>query len=362
MTKEEILWRLDQESENVQYRELYECRPDAFERPIQTWEEFCSRFSEEEREGSIRTPSEAPTPIAGFLTEKEFFQKNADVDVSIIVNARCCPAFLHKLEFIKVIYVYKGNCSFFYKGKWFAMTEGNVCIVSPGIEQTVFSCGKEDIVMNLLLRRTTFTEAFAELLETESGGAITDFFWKMLMGRPGGEVMLFAGKPQQILEETILELYEEAVLQPVKSRLIIRGIMLSVFACILRWDEQDAVKLNEGRKAERPYPLPEYLEYMKQNMNAVSLASMAGAFFVSEGYLSRYIKKETGETFSHLLQKMRMKKAAELLINTECNIEKIIELIGYTDQSVFFRNFRRMYGMTPVTYRKKKRRINIFGI
>ena len=174
--------------------------------------------------------------------------------------------------------------------------------------------------------------------------------------------MLFAGKPQQILEETILELYEEAVLQPVKSRLIIRGIMLSVFACILRWDEQDAVKLNEGRKAERPYPLPEYLEYMKQNMNAVSLASMAGAFFVSEGYLSRYIKKETGETFSHLLQKMRMKKAAELLINTECNIEKIIELIGYTDQSVFFRNFRRMYGMTPVTYRKKKRRINIFGI
>lgn len=276
--------------------------------------------------------------------------------MSVVVNARYCPAFLHKLEFIKIIYVYRGECGFFYNGKRIEMTEGNVCIVAPGVEQAVFSCHDEDIVLNLLLRRSTFTEAFPELLESAEGGAIADFFWKMIRGRAGGEVMLFAGKPQPLLEESILELYEEASLQPVRSGLIMRSMMMAIFAYILRWDEQDAVSLESGRRRTGRYPLPQYLSYMKQNLEQVTLSSLAEAFSVSEGYLSRYIKKETGETFSHLLQAMRMRRAQELLVNTECNIEKIVGLTGYTDQSIFFRNFKAEYGMSPLTYRKKKRR------
>ena len=174
--------------------------------------------------------------------------------------------------------------------------------------------------------------------------------------------MLFDGKPQPLLEESVLELYEEAALQPVKSGLVMRSMMMAIFAYILRWDEQEVVNLGEGRKEKTRYPLPDYLSYMRQNLKNVTLPSMAAAFYVSEGYLSRYIKKETGDTFRHLLQKMRMKKATELLINTECNMEKIVELIGYTDQSIFFRNFKAEYGMTPVTYRKKKGRTNFLEL
>ena len=358
MTREEIFALLDQYSECELYEELYQNKPAAFERPIRSWEEFCARFLRGRGTEKIRPPKEAPTQIADFLTEEEYFAGQEQGDVSVVVNARYCPAFLHKLEFIKVIYVLRGQCGFFYKEKCIEMTAGNVCIVAPGVEQAVFSCRNEDIVLNLLLRRSTFTEAFPEFLESGEGGAIAAFFWKMIRSRPGGEVMLFDGKPQPLLEESVLELYEEAALQPVKSGLVMRSMMMAIFAYILRWDEQEVVNLGEGRKEKTRYPLPDYLSYMRQNLKNVTLPSMAAAFYVSEGYLSRYIKKETGDTFRHLLQKMRMKKAAELLINTECNMEKIVELIGYTDQSIFFRNFKAEYGMTPVTYRKKKGRTN----
>ena len=56
-----------------------------------------------------------------------------------------------------------GSCRFYIDGKWLRMTEGNACIVAPEVEQTVFSCADEDIVLNLLIRRSTFAESFWDL-------------------------------------------------------------------------------------------------------------------------------------------------------------------------------------------------------
>lgn len=353
MNREEFLQQFEPINENDLYRELYFYRPAAFEKPVESWEEFCSRFAGADGGDGRRLPSEPPTPIAAFLTEEEYFSREMWGEVNVIINARYCPAFLHKLEFIKIIYVFRGSCRFFIDRHWIKMTEGNACIVAPGVEQTVFSCADEDIVLNLLIRRSTFAESFWELLETNDGGSIADFFWKMLYHKPGGEVLLFSSSPDVLLEESVMELYEEAVLQPVKSRLVIKSMMMSIFAYIMRWDEKDVVRLK--KKGDRgQYPLARYLLYMKTHLDSVSLASLAREFYVSEGYLSRYFRRETGASFSHLLMEMKMKSAAELLLKTECNIEKIIALVGYTDQSNFYRNFKAIYGLTPLVYRKKK--------
>ena len=45
--------------------------------------------------------------------------------------------------------------------------DGGKCLYcGAGVEQTVFSCADEDIVLNLLIRRSTFAESFWELLES----------------------------------------------------------------------------------------------------------------------------------------------------------------------------------------------------
>lgn len=342
-------------SEGDLYRKLYFRNPQAFEKPVKGWEEFCDRIEEYEK---IELPMEPPTQIEGILTERDFFQVERDEEVSLVVNVRYCPAFLHELEFIKIVYVFRGQCRFFFEGKWTEMKEGNVCIVAPRVKQAVFSCHDEDIVLNLLLRRSTFVDAFPELLEVREGGLISDFFWRMLMGKDGGDVMLFDGEPQTLIEEGVMELYEEVLLQPVKSGLISRSIMLAIIACIMRWDERRAVPFGKKhRKGQETYALAQYVQYMKQNLSTVTLKHLASAFYVSEGYLSRYFKRETGETFSRMLLDMKMKRAARLLSGTECSIAKIIELIGYTDQSIFFRNFKATYGMTPSAYRKNHERI-----
>ena len=73
---------------------MYQENPAAYDSPIRSWEEFRGRFSTE-------IAKEAPTPVKGFLSEKEIFP-NEDVQVYCFKNVRFCPPFLHKLEFIKI--------------------------------------------------------------------------------------------------------------------------------------------------------------------------------------------------------------------------------------------------------------------
>lgn len=334
------------------YKKLYLRNPQAFERPVRNWEEFREHYWALEGSDKTDIPMQPPTVMAVSFMEEDFFPEESWGEITVISNAQYCPAFLHKLEFIKLIYVFRGSCRFYADGKWVKLSAGNACIVAPEVEQTIFSCADEDIVLNLLIRRSTFLESFWDLLETNDGGKIVDFFWKMLYHKPGGEILLLNSRPDILLEESVMELYEETYLQPVKSRLVMKSMMMSIFAYILRWDEGVVARI-KGQGEWREYPLARYLLYMNAHLDSVSLASLAGEFYMSEGYLSRYIRKETGMTFSHLLMDMRMKRATELLTNTECGIEKIISLIGYTDQSIFFRNFKQIYGMTPQTYRKK---------
>lgn len=361
MERETFIRKLEQIEEDNLYRTLYRRNPSAFEEPVRNWEEFCIRYLEQTGGEQIFLPEVPPTNMADLFKETKYFSKEMHEAVSVVVNARYCPAFLHKLEVIKIIYVFRGNCWFYLNGNWIAMTAGNACIVAPDVEQTIFSCADEDIVLNLLIRRSTFVESFGELLEVDEGGVIADFFWKMLYHKSGGKVMLFRSKPHLLLEESVIELYEEVAESPVKSVLVMKSIMVSIIAYILRWNEKDAVCLDNKEKQDR-YPLARYMQYMKEHMEEVTLTSLADEFHMSEGYLSRYFKRETGYTFSHLLREMKIKRSAELLIKTECSIEKIIALVGYADQSIFFRNFRSAYGMTPIVYRKKKRQAEFMSI
>lgn len=138
MDREAFLTLFDEAEDIDLYRKLYFCCPVAFEEPVASWEEFCTRFRELDGEGDRELPDAPPTPIAALFTEEEYFSRETWGEVNVITNARYCPAFLHKLEFIKIIYVFRGSCRFYIDGKWLRMTEGNACIVAPEVEQTVF--------------------------------------------------------------------------------------------------------------------------------------------------------------------------------------------------------------------------------
>jgi len=48
-----------------------------------------------------------------------------------------------------------------------------------------------------------------------------------------------------------------------------------------------------------------------------------------------------------------MQDAANLLVATFLSVKEIIARVGFTDESHFVRDFKRIYGVTPTEYRKQ---------
>ncbi|CAG7616140.1 HTH-type transcriptional activator RhaS [Paenibacillus solanacearum] len=85
----------------------------------------------------------------------------------------------------------------------------------------------------------------------------------------------------------------------------------------------------------------------------LSLDAVADRMNMSSSYLSAYIKEKTGTNFSDHLNNVRIRKAKELLQQTDYSVQEIGERIGYRNVTSFIRMFKKITGLTPGDYRKR---------
>ena len=88
-------------------------------------------------------------------------------------------------------------------------------------------------------------------------------------------------------------------------------------------------------------------------MNEISLEIIAERLYISPAHLSRLFKKQTGKNFIDFLKEYRLKKACELLKNTNLRVTEISKTVGYDSTSYFTTIFHKFYGITPAQYREK---------
>jgi two-component system, response regulator YesN len=86
--------------------------------------------------------------------------------------------------------------------------------------------------------------------------------------------------------------------------------------------------------------------------------------FMNRDYLSKQFKKETGQTFTEYLMHYRMKRAKELITQSNrLQICDVAENIGFKNNPAYFsRAFKKFTGLAPLTYQKKIRSENILEI
>jgi len=94
------------------------------------------------------------------------------------------------------------------------------------------------------------------------------------------------------------------------------------------------------------------IEYINRNYSKkITLYDVANHIYISHSYLSKLIKKHTGQSFRHLVNKARIEKAIHLLEHTNNNLSEIAYRTGFEDHSYFAKVFKRHTGMNPSDYR-----------
>lgn len=84
----------------------------------------------------------------------------------------------------------------------------------------------------------------------------------------------------------------------------------------------------------------------------ISRDEVAAAAALSPAHFSRLFHKRLGQSFTDVLNQMRVDKAAEMLRGTDKPLKRIAQEMGFSDQSYFTKVFRKWRGISPGGYRK----------
>lgn len=88
--------------------------------------------------------------------------------------------------------------------------------------------------------------------------------------------------------------------------------------------------------------------------DGISFSELAKEYHFNIEHFSRKIKKETGFSFLELLTCIRLMNAAQLLREREMKVNLVCEQVGFNDQRYFSQVFKRVFGCTPVEYKKQE--------
>lgn len=78
---------------------------------------------------------------------------------------------------------------------------------------------------------------------------------------------------------------------------------------------------------------------------------------LNKDYMSRKFKEHYGMGMVAYLNEIRIRKAKELLRNTDLRIQEIADSTGYFDSKYFSQQFKKLVGCSPNEYRNKKKKI-----
>ncbi|WP_448697499.1 two-component regulator propeller domain-containing protein [Mucilaginibacter sp. AW1-3] len=89
--------------------------------------------------------------------------------------------------------------------------------------------------------------------------------------------------------------------------------------------------------------------------NDFDVQAIADEMGMSYSSLFKKIKLITGQSVNNFIRFIRIRKAAELLINTNCNVNEAAMNVGVNDIKYFREHFVKVFGMKPSEFLKKHR-------
>lgn len=165
---------------------------------------------------------------------------------------------------------------------------------------------------------------------------------------------------QLLFYRMVCTLNEASAGMPLSEKLIFAAHKLDIdqFFDLLREDYMRVCRRNEEKHTEHTARLlTDIMAYLEEHFAdyALSLASTAMQFGITEKYLSAFIREKAGISFSSYVEQLRMRKANEYLANTDMTVDDIAQRVGYANGKTFCRAYGRAAGVTPTEYRRANR-------
>lgn len=118
------------------------------------------------------------------------------------------------------------------------------------------------------------------------------------------------------------------------------------------------VKQNKDVKQTETYntaEIPEIIKkYLDENYTTeINLNSISDKYYFTKEYLSKLFKKSYGIGIYEYVLSLRMRRAKELLLRDDIQIQQISDLLGYSNSNYFSKAFKNFYSISPSDFREE---------
>lgn len=108
----------------------------------------------------------------------------------------------------------------------------------------------------------------------------------------------------------------------------------------------------EPESAANSFIVNKALEYMREHyQQKMTLKDVADNTYVSQWHLSKLLNRHTGQSFSELMNGIRIEEAKKLLKNPAYRVGDVADMVGFLDMAHFSRVFKKIVGVSANEYR-----------
>lgn len=254
----------------------------------------------------------------------KFFDNNVSFKVEEH-NGSSIATGKHFHSLYEFYYLAEGEVSYFIKDKTYSVKKGDVIVIPPSTIHNSIRSDKER-------RRILFylSPDYLQGFYSESIPQRRDFVFHTEGNR----------RIRNVFEELLRESRSE------NNSSYNKALVCELMVLLLRLNDDLKTESNNTR-------INEIVAYINERYYTdLTLEGTAKTFYMNPSYLSRLFKTATGFNFNEYLNKYRIKEANNLLITTSKSITEIAGAVGYNSSTHFCKTFKRIMGVSPLSYKK----------
>lgn len=282
-------------------------------------------------------------------SEECCISKNQDISIGRIL--RYLPAHWHTTDCFQAYYAVTDHCTVHFAHETVELKKGAVLIVAPGVLHATPSNSDDTVLSYFVMRSSTFDRVFWNQLS--ESWLLSQFFRQALSGEESTAYLHFDTFGDREILDIIHRIDGEFNSTNVYRNQMLNMLLSMFFITLLRKFEGTA-RLPRSENFFWKHEYSAIFSFIQSNYMSTTISHVAEKFHYSEKQIGRIVRQCTNLSYSQLILKLKMEKAAALLRLGNTSVSAIAAELGYSDVSCFYRAFAKYYRKTPLEYTRRE--------
>ncbi|MBN1675607.1 MAG: helix-turn-helix transcriptional regulator [Kiritimatiellae bacterium] len=253
-------------------------------------------------------------------------------------------------DYLEITYVHRGRGVFHVENKDYPIERGDVYIINNTEFHVVESKDPRQL-------KTVSLFFMPELIHSPGGPPLDFEFLRPFYDKriefshriPAKDIQ------NEVMTDLIGKIFVETEQRQDGYPLAIKTYLCEILLLLLRYYQKRRPGVRNYTEKRHDFQrLRKVIVHLHKNFQEkITLNDMAKLAAMSPHYFCKFFKRNTGQTLTEFILRMRVDRAKELLIQSRTTVTEIAFALGFDNHSYFDRVFKRLVGVTPVEYRRQ---------